>query len=198
MRTIRVSTILMSLKQSSHNRTASHHPLNTAISRSCGHKFCFRCLQDAHAPALCKSVKAWQKQVDDKTKGPDAKAMISNDMGDVKPCPNPDCAIASTKISGCMFLSCTKCNESWCWQCGDWGGGKSGRPSPHHVYDCNRPINKDWLNSGSDLFTNDGRFQFYFERYNNHGGALTVSRRVGTWEMEHSRARVARHGDIYE
>jgi hypothetical protein len=30
----------------------------------------------------------------------------------VKPCPNPACRIPTTKISGCMYLTCTKCGVS--------------------------------------------------------------------------------------
>lgn len=104
-----------------------------------------------------------------KTKGKDAK-LAKND--NVKPCPNPKCNTPTTKISGCMYLHCSSCREYWCWQCGDWGGGPSKRPQPHHVYDCNNPINRDWLTAGADMFTNDGRWAFYFERYNNHAGAL--------------------------
>merc|ERR1712094_110563 len=49
------------------------------------------------------------------------------------------------------------------------GGGTSGRPPPHHVYDCNNPVNQDWAKSAATLNVFDeGRYWFYFDRYKNH------------------------------
>lgn len=70
-----------------------------------------------------------------------------------------------------MYIQCSKCQAHWCWQCGDWGGIKK-RPPPHHVYDCNTPPTKSWVDAGGEIFADDGRFMFYFERSENHHAAL--------------------------
>ena len=83
-------------------------------------------------------------------------------------------------------LTCTKCREQWCWQCGSWGGGPSKRPPPHHVHDCNSPPDADWVKDGGKLFDNDGRFMFYYERFQNHADAM----RFAEQQRERARARV--------
>jgi hypothetical protein len=40
------------------------------------------------------------------------KSTAEDDGLKVKPCPNPSCRIPTTKISGCMYLNCTKCGVS--------------------------------------------------------------------------------------
>ena len=83
-------------------------------------------------------------------------------------------------------LTCTKCREQWCWQCGSWGGGPSKRPPPHHVHDCNSPPDADWVKDGGKLFDNDGRFMFYYERFQNHADAM----RLAEQQRESARERV--------
>lgn len=84
---------------------------------------------------------------------------------------------ATEKIDGCMYLKCTGCKCNWCWQCGDFGGGKTERPLPHHTYTCNDPKNEEWVKSGSNLFDNDGRFLWYMERFDNHNDSLVISKK---------------------
>ena len=67
-----------------------------------------------------------------------------------------------------MYLNCAVCGCAWCWKCGDYGLGKTGRPAPHHVHQCNNPPAEQWVNSAASLFSNDGRFWWYFERYEQH------------------------------
>eukprot|EP00928_Gymnodinium_smaydae_P080484 TRINITY_DN64171_c0_g1_i1.p1 TRINITY_DN64171_c0_g1~~TRINITY_DN64171_c0_g1_i1.p1 ORF type:complete len:772 (+),score=93.08 TRINITY_DN64171_c0_g1_i1:97-2412(+) len=128
----------------------------------CGHSFCFSCKLDAHAPAKCSSAKLWQ------TKSEQMKGVAGYAVVDAKVCPNPECGAPSRKEDGCNYLVCPRCRVSWCWQCGDWGGGPSGRPEPHHVYDCNNPTNQEWAKSTAENFRDDGRDRFYYERYLNH------------------------------
>ena len=61
-----------------------------------------------------------------------------------RPCPNPRCAAPTLKESGCDFLVCGACREQWCWSCGQWGGGPSGRPPPHHVFACRSAAADAW------------------------------------------------------
>merc|ERR1712157_114348 len=127
----------------------------------CGHSFCFSCALGAHAPAKCSSARIW------KDKQEKMKALAPSELfGDTKRCPNPKCGVASRKESGCHFLHCPQCKENWCWQCGDWGGGPSGRKEPHHVFDCNNPVNQEWARSSAAIeFSDDERFWFYHTRH---------------------------------
>ena len=168
--------------------------------------FCFACRAAAHAPCACGHVRAWLEKDEEKRLGRGKLTACEN----VKPCPNPKCNIPTTKISGCMcalsaralsarapcshskrarrdrHLTCTKCREQWCWQCGSWGGGPSKRPPPHHVHDCNSPPDADWVKDGGKLFDNDGRFMFYYERFQNHADAM----RFAEQQRESARERV--------
>lgn len=78
-------------------------------------------------PQWEKCVEA-KKAADDKLRANGVAPTTTTEEGlKVKPCPNPGCRTPTTKISGCMYLNCTKCGFPWCWQCGQWG------PDTHHV-----------------------------------------------------------------
>lgn len=138
----------------------------STVTCTCGHVFCFSCQLPAHAPAKCSNAKAWLAKEEEMA----GLAKCKNAVLDTKPCPNPDCRVLAHKMTGCHYLCCPQCKEHWCWQCGDWGGGPSGRREPHHVSDCNNPVNKDWYKSAAavDVFDNEGKYWFYCERYKNH------------------------------
>mmetsp|Transcript_136015 Transcript_136015/g.254197 ORF Transcript_136015/g.254197 Transcript_136015/m.254197 type:complete len:684 (+) Transcript_136015:73-2124(+) len=153
----------------------------SSVACSCGNIFCFACKSEAHAPASCTQAKKWL------TKREGAKVSLSlrssyeakkEELKDVKPCPNPKCGALTHKETGCHYMSCISCRENWCWQCGDWGGGPSGRPEPHHVGSCNQPKNKDWMVKDASLLDSDGRFAFYHERHDNHMQSLTFAKRL--------------------
>lgn len=98
----------------------------------------------------------------------------------VKPCPNPDCNVATYKDDGCHWLKCPKCKENWCWQCGHWGGGPSGRPPPHHVDICNDPVNEEWYIKAKETFDLTStetlaRFRWYHQRHINHMSSLAFA-----------------------
>lgn len=155
---------------------ATRRRRQSTVRCDCGHSFCFDCRLVAHAPAQCSSARAWLAKAEE-TKG---LSQCKTVEGDNKPCPNPECGVLAHKDSGCHYLSCSRCKEKWCWQCGDWGGGPSGRPEPHHVYDCNSAVNKEWykLASAVDVFNNDGKYWYYLERYKNHLSSLTFAERL--------------------
>lgn len=156
----------------------------STVSCDCGHVFCFSCKNEAHAPASCRAAKEWVAKRDrTATKVSkqlsNAYAAQQENLVDTKPCPNPDCGTLSHKATGCHYLSCTQCRENWCWQCGEWGGGPSGRPEPHHVSTCNQPKNKEWLiDKAASVLDNDGRFAFYRERHENHLRSLEFAKKL--------------------
>ena len=142
----------------------------------CGnnHVFCFRCSEKPHAPCGCKESQAFLEKRTEKH-SPSGK-LASKLAESIKPCPNPNCKIPTEKISGCMYLLCAKCKCNWCWQCGDYGSGRTERPPPHHVYDCNNSKNQEWVQTTDNLFDNDGRFTWHMERYDNHMDSMRIAK----------------------
>ncbi len=146
------------------------------VECSCGRVFCFKCHNTAHAPSLCHHRKQWLEKCKERDakvaemKG-DATSVLSKKEGSaIKQCPNPECRVPTQKNGGCMYLQCSTCKQPWCWQCGEWG------PNVHHVSTCNAPPNKEWLEaSQSQLFDNEGRFDWYRQRFENHKQSLSFA-----------------------
>jgi hypothetical protein len=155
------------------------------VACGAGHAFCFRCSEAPHAPCSCDEQRVWAANVEAKE-----KSGVMSKLDDVKLCPNPECRTKSTRISGCMFLTCPSCKCNWCWQCGDWGSIK-GRPAPHHVGTCNKPPDKKWMNDSSNAFANDGRFRFYKEKADGHMQSLEFAE-------QQKLAAIAMHDEILE
>lgn len=147
------------------------------LTQVCGndHRFCYHCGKVAHAPVTCDKAAAWLEKCDKSIGGEAEIGMVKETMSKTfKACPNPKCRALSELISGCMYVLCPSCQCNWCWKCGDWGGVDERKDhQPHHVYDCNKPVNKEWENqSAASLFENDGRFLWYLERKQNHMDGL--------------------------
>ncbi len=143
-----------------------------------GHRFCYRCKQKPHTPVTCANALQWEK-LSKKAGGEENIDVLMNlSNKEIKPCPNPDCNVATEKISGCMYLTCSSCKCNWCWQCGEWGGKQVNRPLPHHVHQCNQPKNKEWLAGGSYamMFDVSERFLWYCERKNNHTKSKKIAK----------------------
>jgi ariadne-1 len=122
---------------------------------ACGHRFCFRCNAEAHAPATCANVVDWAKQCE--SDGETAKWLQVN----TKDCPK--CGVAVEKNGGCQHMSCVKCNHQYCWHClKNWRG---------HV-SCNR-----FEDAAAELALNETRsslqrYIHYFDRFETHARAL--------------------------
>jgi len=116
----------------------------------CGNRFCYKCGEEAHAPASCTNYTAW------KAKDKGAGALNAKYLKQCKPCPH--CGVQTKKEGGCMYITCVKCRKAWCWQCGK---------SDHHVWECNRA--KYGAEDGDE---NSEKYIFYYERYFNHHNSL--------------------------
>merc|ERR1712072_842531 len=46
-----------------------------------------------------------------------------------KPCPH--CGVMTTKVSGCNFMTCSRCKKNWCWQTGKKRYGPDGCGGGH-------------------------------------------------------------------
>eukprot|EP00746_Dinoflagellata_sp_MGD_P054701 gnl/MRDRNA2_/MRDRNA2_23920_c0_seq1.p1 gnl/MRDRNA2_/MRDRNA2_23920_c0~~gnl/MRDRNA2_/MRDRNA2_23920_c0_seq1.p1 ORF type:complete len:557 (+),score=92.76 gnl/MRDRNA2_/MRDRNA2_23920_c0_seq1:43-1713(+) len=152
-----------------------------ANCRQCGLRFCAKCLKSPHAPASCLDHESWAKlQAGSKQNVLQRWATRfqnfitpAADVG--RPCPNPDCRVMSQRIDGCNYLRCPKCREDWCWNCGDWGGGPSGRPKPHHVFHCaDLPKDPSWLEGHSSL-AEDARMTWYKELWDSRNSIFQES-----------------------
>merc|ERR1712070_737432 len=70
------------------------------------------------------------------------------------------------RIEGCLYLTCPRCKEHWCWSCGEWGGGPSKRPAPHHVFVCIQPpADPTWLDGHTSLLKDSTRVEFYLTKW---------------------------------
>jgi ariadne-1 len=147
----------------------------STVNCACGYTFCFSCLGDApHEPASCSMAKEWKEGLEQHLSKSEKAAQHTKG---VKPCPNPDCGVATYKDDGCHWLRCPQCKEFWCWQCGHWGGGPSNRPEPHHVDLCNDPVNEEWFRKARATFalTSEEQtacFRWYYQRHVNHLDSL--------------------------
>jgi len=133
------------------------------LTCGCGHSFCLSCGQPAHVPVRCSEARKWFELT---------ACTDTNRDADTKNCPNPDCGAPTFKVDGCHYLICSLCKEHWCWMCGQWGGGPSQRPSPHHVFECNAEISLEWTSNRDAI----GLFE---RRYENHLSSLNIISKQG-------------------
>ena len=121
------------------------------VACTCGHRYCFACGGDWHAPVTCAMLKKWAKKCEDDSE------TVNWINANTKECPK--CSNPIEKNGGCNHMTCRKksCGHSFCWIClRDWG---------HHSYSgCNKydpdkekakEVSKSWLQ----------KYLFYFERY---------------------------------
>ena len=147
-------------------RLVAHSVRKRTVSCKCGHVFCFTCGQNPHAPVPCSLRDVWKGKAKKSEQGDEAK-LSEEERGNYKFCPNPACKAITYRDGGCMYLTCSKCQEPWCWKCGQWGAGV------HHVFECNAAVNEEWAGwSDGRLFSDEGRFDFYYNRYREHKKSL--------------------------
>jgi len=146
-------------------------------------RFCARCGGDAHAPVACGPAAEWTRLLEDRADGASGDpAAVVEEVRTVKRCPKPRCGCVTEKDGGCNYMTCRSCSEHWCWHCGAWGGGPSGRPPPHHLFLCNEP------ETGFAALRDDGRVAWYGERSKNH----EASRQFAVAQRDRAARRAAR------
>jgi hypothetical protein len=94
---------------------------------SCGNRFCWACMQEAHPTITCDTMKNWitlvaQNATMLKAGGgnqtADAKT-LNWILMNTKDCPN--CGVSVQKNQGCFAMTCSNCSSQWCWLClQDW------------------------------------------------------------------------------
>jgi len=71
----------------------------------CGNQFCFKCHNEAHAPATCEQVKLWVKEAE----------VFNWRTINCRECPK--CNVSVEKNGGCNHMTCQHCKYEWCWVC---------------------------------------------------------------------------------
>lgn len=71
----------------------------------CGNQFCFKCHNEAHAPATCEQMKLWVKEAD----------IYNWRTINCRECPK--CNVSVEKNGGCNHMTCQQCKYEWCWVC---------------------------------------------------------------------------------
>jgi ariadne-1 len=71
----------------------------------CGNQFCFKCHNEAHAPATCEQMKLWAKESE----------VFNWRTINCRECPK--CNVSVEKNGGCNHMTCQQCKYEWCWVC---------------------------------------------------------------------------------
>jgi IBR domain, a half RING-finger domain len=95
---------------------------NKLDCNKCFYEFCFLCAEPWHFEKPCSKVG-------------DKSFLKWASSNNIKKCPN--CYMIIQKTGGCPHMSCSKCNYSWCWLCGN-------SSSDHNEFKC--LIGNSWLN----------------------------------------------------
>ncbi|KAH3668258.1 hypothetical protein OGAPHI_002012 [Ogataea philodendri] len=94
------------------------HKYIPIVQCSNGHRFCYACLSEDHAPATCTVVQTWIKTCADET---ETSHWIT---ANTKDCPK--CSSPIEKNGGCNHMTCGECHYQFCWIClGDWSRHKN-------------------------------------------------------------------------
>jgi hypothetical protein len=84
------------------------HATDSTVQCLCGWRFCWRCNEEAHAPASCAQMREFNS-------GSGEAATARWVQANTKPCPN--CHKSIEKNAGCMHMHCSQCNYDFCWIC---------------------------------------------------------------------------------
>eukprot|EP00906_Rhabdomonas_costata_P024337 RCo035000 len=136
----------------------SHDTHRLLVRCVCGHRFCFMCKENAHAPARCDDLRDWLSR--ERGEGENSKWVLCN----TKPCPK--CQSPIEKNDGCNHMTCSKCRHEFCWIClGTWSQHGSS------WYKCNLydPSKKEEEEKTRGEARKElQRYVFYYERYLAH------------------------------
>lgn len=127
----------------------------------CGNAFCFRCGEEAHAPADCDELAKWVEKCQNESET--ANWILAN----TKRCPK--CTTRIEKNQGCNHMSCSQCKYEFCWMCmGPWTdhGANTGG-----YYKCNKfdpATSNDDMDSATKAKRELDRYLHYYKRYQAH------------------------------
>jgi ariadne-1 len=80
----------------------------------CGVQICWKCNEEAHAPASCQEKARWKDLVVD-------EEVLVNEWERTNTRPCPTCQRSIEKNGGCNHMICSQCGYEFCWICGrEW------------------------------------------------------------------------------
>ncbi|OWB54911.1 hypothetical protein B5S28_g772 [[Candida] boidinii] len=79
------------------------------VQCSNGHRFCFSCLKDDHAPSPCVIVSNWIKKCKDDSETSHWITLNTREC--------PKCHNSIEKDGGCNHMTCQSCGHEFCWIC---------------------------------------------------------------------------------
>ncbi|CCC68849.1 hypothetical protein NCAS_0B07650 [Naumovozyma castellii] len=133
-----------------------------------GHRFCFSCGFEIHAPADCNITSAWVKKA--KKESENLNWVLSH----TKECPK--CSVSIEKNGGCNHMVCSNCKYQFCWICeGDWA------PHGKSFYECTIYKNDDTKSKGAqeDPGKQLKKYTFYYRLFNEHEVSAKLDWKLG-------------------
>lgn len=79
----------------------------------CNYRSCYSCRTPVHLDETCAQHQAKLHS----QQSPEERRAQKYIMKKAKRCPNENCRIATQKVSGCDHMTCSQCDEQWCWRC---------------------------------------------------------------------------------
>eukprot|EP01012_Entosiphon_sulcatum_P009892 TRINITY_DN15689_c0_g1_i1.p1 TRINITY_DN15689_c0_g1~~TRINITY_DN15689_c0_g1_i1.p1 ORF type:complete len:495 (-),score=103.18 TRINITY_DN15689_c0_g1_i1:857-2341(-) len=141
-------------------------PSLSVVGCSCGFKLCFKCNNEAHAPATCEQMTEWRAR--EAGEGDNLAYITAN----TKPCPT--CKTPIEKNEGCNHMTCARCKAEgrppdWCWVCAQvWDfQGKHGSSWYSCPFQSDEAVTKRQFQAAaaaSELY----KYVKYYEGYANH------------------------------
>ncbi|GMH43025.1 hypothetical protein BSKO_10947 [Bryopsis sp. KO-2023] len=90
------------------------------VECTCGHRFCWVCLQPAHEPAACNHVREWQSTLKQLHEDNESRSVHWLNQK-TQMCPK--CHSHIQRNGGCNHMQCTVCQQHFCYKCGRrWDG----------------------------------------------------------------------------
>ena len=155
--------------------TVDHEGKAVSVRCICGYEFCYRCQDEAHAPATCDELQEWNKRFTDDV---ETQQYLNTFC---KPCPTQPmidefrkahptfkfhttgeytkthgCGRMIYKDKGCNHMWACPCGFHWCWQCGGpyYGteeqchDGKTSRMEYHNDFFNCKNVNQKEIEAG--------------------------------------------------
>lgn len=133
-----------------------------------GHRFCFDCGFEIHAPADCIVTNAWVKKARKESEN------LNWVLSHTKEC--PECSVNIEKSGGCNHMVCGSCRYEFCWICeGAWA------PHGKSFFQCTM-YNSDENTSAKgkeESKKNLKRYTFYYRIFNEHEVSAKLDWRLG-------------------
>lgn len=100
--------------------------------------YCLPCQKELLEPVLGHGGMSCQEFQEAVKAARDSADYDLAQMGD-KLCKCPGCAAWVEKSTGCLHMHCSRCDEHFCWGCGETFGKGAGHTAYSHIWGCKGP-----------------------------------------------------------